>query len=174
MSTCPLLFIYGHLHHWFGLTRLSWYLASTPIDFTWAMDLQHLTKDTQGKSTSGLWYNICSSLMPTSSGPSVLKVKPLKWWDGVLLYLDTFAMYMYFGLMFASPQLLFYCLTSILLHAPEVHSPSILLQSWLQKLIFLFTVQTVYIVFNSLSQILVFNHKTSAGGLPHRTVFSNT
>jgi len=37
-------------------------------------------------------------------------------------------------LMFASPQLLFYCIASILLHAPEVHSLSILLQNWLQKL----------------------------------------
>lgn len=42
------------------------------------------------------------------------------------------------------------------------------------KIKFFFTVQVVYIAFNSLSQILVFNHKTSAGGLPHRTVFSNT
>lgn len=39
-----------------------------------------------------LRYDTFSSWLPASSGSSVLTVKPLKWGDGVLFYLGTFAM----------------------------------------------------------------------------------
>lgn len=78
----PVLFISVLLHHWLSLANPSWYQASAEPRI-----LQGIQR-----AKSSLDMTLFSSWLPTSSGLSVLTVKPLKWRDGVLFYLGTFAM----------------------------------------------------------------------------------